>query len=100
MKIRKFVTVDKEIEIYIDEKDIRGIVGASEDALGAYLTLLNECAQALKSVTDKSISEMSRKQRDTIYGFLLDQANRYLVLCETCGKPRGGNPECSVCFDE
>lgn len=89
MRVSKWVDFGTEVEVLIDANDVRAAVReawdrVTMDRLGEdgptraeVLRTLNDTGVFLKAITDDQIQDMTSAQRQTIWAFLLQQAERY-----------------------
>lgn len=77
MKIHKFVTVEKEIEVDISAEDISDALYAEEDTAHHVIQGLSNFACYCGAVKPETIAELKDTQRIAIADFLRKEANRY-----------------------
>jgi hypothetical protein len=77
MKVLKNINITKEIEIDITAEDITDALNEDTDTLKQVLNGINNLSAFYKAITDEIIQKMTSQQREIIYTFLSNQANRY-----------------------
>lgn len=78
MKVLKYVSISKEVEIDFDSEDISMVLGGlAINDTRSLMYLLNQVAITLKAVSDDVIAGMSGMNRKIVKNFLEEQAVRY-----------------------
>jgi len=79
MIVTKTINIDKDIDIdvHIDMKDITHVINEGHDSSKNAMQLLNNCACAIRSISDDIINEMNHAQRMIIRSFLEEQSKRF-----------------------
>lgn len=80
MKIEKFVEISDNLEIDIDADDIRACLRESindADTKATVLNTLNNIAQFINGIPDELLNEITDKQKQIVYEFMVNAANRF-----------------------
>ncbi len=92
MKVKKWITVETEVEVDVDRDDIRAAM--LEDSEGctqgdnperALMVTLNRIAEFMKAVPDDVIAKLNLAQRKVVGEFFAGQANRYKSWTDSPG---------------
>ncbi len=77
MKVTKYISVDTEVEVDIRPEDFLTSICGTADSLPTALMALNNIAGILKGISDGIIKSLNPEQRNIVFKFLIEQANRY-----------------------
>jgi len=77
MRIRKFIDIQREVELDLSPDDIAVILDGSESSERAVLRGLNDFATFIKGISDDRVKNMSVTQKKAIHKFLFDQSVRF-----------------------
>lgn len=78
MKIKKWVSVEAEVEVDVTMDDIRAELCADgNENETECLRILNRCGSAMKAIPDATIAKMTAAQRNVVASFFKEQSERY-----------------------
>ncbi len=77
MKVTKYVCVDTEIEVDINVEDFLASISESAEDRFTAIEALNRIASVLKGISKEIIRGLKAEQRNLIFEFLSEQAERY-----------------------
>jgi hypothetical protein len=79
MKVNKWVTVEKEIEVEIEQDDIVAAIhenGGVDGVQGIY-RVLSALFVIMDAIKEDDINKMPQKNRETIRNYMMNQAQRF-----------------------
>ena len=77
MKVKTWIDYSSEIEVDVSIEDINSALMGEDNRYHHICNALNNFATYIKSLDEKSISQLSNSQRKTINNFLIEQSKRF-----------------------
>ena len=77
MKVKTWFDYSSEIEVDVSIEDINVALMGVDNRYHHICNALNNFATYIKSLDEKSISQLSNSQRKTIHNFLIEHSKRF-----------------------